>query len=96
MARIRFRPTWAELKAYGALVVINDHEFIKLELVEELLKVVSIKIGQRVEIPAGMDTKQFWTKDDYEKLRIPELILESRTANGDELDDDIVDVITKK
>lgn len=96
MARIRFRPTWAELKAYGALVTIGNQEFIKLELVEKLLKAVSVKMGQRVEIPAGMETKQLWTKDDFEKLRIPELIMESRTASGDELDDDIVDVITKK
>lgn len=95
MARIRFRPTWAELKAYGALVTIGNQEFIKLKTVEKLLNVVRVKTGHAVEIPQGLETKQFWTKDDFEKLRIPEWVLESRTAEGDDLDDDIIKEIKK-
>lgn len=95
MAQIRFRPTWAELKAYGALVTIGNQEFIKLKTVEKLLQVISVKTGYAVKIPQGLETIQLWTKEQFEALPIPELKLESASGSGDELDDAIIKVIAQ-
>ena len=43
MAKFRNRPTWEELRQYGALTTISGQEFVYNKLIRELVAVVLAK-----------------------------------------------------
>lgn len=92
MAKLRNRPTWEELRKSGALTTIGGQEFVYIKLIRELVAVVSKK-GLHAEIPQNLANKEFWTKEDYERLQISEVRFESRIGDPDELDDEVIKVI---
>ena len=92
MAKLRNRPTWDELRQYGVLTTISGQEFVYIKFIRELVQVVSAK-GFHAEIPQTLEHKEFWTKEDYDCLKISELMLESRIGDPDKLDDDVIKVI---
>lgn len=92
MAKLRNRPTWEELRQYGALTTISGQEFVYIKLIREIVAVVLAK-GLHAEIPQNLANKEFWTKEDYERLQISEIRFESRLGDPDELDDEVIKVI---
>lgn len=89
----KYRPTWEELRKYRALIIVNGHECISLQKINRLVECVRKK-GIHVEIPEDLREKRYWTESDYTRLRIAELIFESRTYDPDELDGEVVQVIS--
>lgn len=92
MAKLRNRPTWEELRQYGVLTIIGSQEFVYIKFIRDLVRVVSAK-GIHTEIPQNLENKEFWTKEDYDRLRVPDILCASRTGDPDELDDDVIKVI---
>ena len=96
MARVRKRPTWDELRQLNCLEHNQGQETVNIQTIRKLIEVIRVKSRMNVEIPKDLENKTWWSKSDYDRLSIPELLLESRTINPDELDDDIEKSISKK
>lgn len=90
MARLRRKPTWAELKQAHVLIVHNGTEHLALSQVNNYLIYLRNQYNCVVEIPQELKQKQYWTETDFEKLRIPEIILESRSHGDDGIDIGII------
>ncbi len=90
MPRFRRKPTWAELRQHHVLTNINGEEYISLSQVKNYLNYLQSRYQCNVEIPQELEHKQNWNEVDFEKLRVPEILLESRSTGDDTIDIDAI------